>query len=124
MSGRGVGMDVVRRNVEGMGGRITVESTPGRGCRFTLGLPLTLAVLDGTRSASSAASRLRPVSPARATGLEDRSSAKVRKPARWSASRTDGATGSAATSVLNGAGGIAGEGIWGGHTGLLFIFFY
>ena len=47
VSGRGVGMDVVRRNVEGMGGRITVESTPGRGCRFTLGLPLTLAVLDG-----------------------------------------------------------------------------
>jgi two-component system chemotaxis sensor kinase CheA len=47
VSGRGVGMDVVRRNVEALGGRITVESTPGRGCRFTLGLPLTLAVLDG-----------------------------------------------------------------------------
>ncbi|MHB2169729.1 chemotaxis protein CheA [Alsobacter sp. R-9] len=47
VSGRGVGMDVVRRNVEALGGRITVESTPGRGCKFTLGLPLTLAVLDG-----------------------------------------------------------------------------
>ena len=47
VSGRGVGMDVVRRNVEALGGRITVESNPGRGCRFTLGLPLTLAVLDG-----------------------------------------------------------------------------
>lgn len=47
VSGRGVGMDVVRSNVEALGGRITVESTPGRGCRFTLGLPLTLAVLDG-----------------------------------------------------------------------------
>jgi two-component system chemotaxis sensor kinase CheA len=47
VSGRGVGMDVVRSNVEALGGRITVESTPGRGCKFTLGLPLTLAVLDG-----------------------------------------------------------------------------
>ncbi|WP_293853354.1 chemotaxis protein CheA [uncultured Alsobacter sp.] len=47
VSGRGVGMDVVRRNVEALGGRITVESTPGKGCKFTLGLPLTLAVLDG-----------------------------------------------------------------------------
>ena len=47
VSGRGVGMDVVRRNVEALGGRITVESSPGRGCKFTLGLPLTLAVLDG-----------------------------------------------------------------------------
>jgi two-component system, chemotaxis family, sensor kinase CheA len=47
VSGRGVGMDVVRRNVEALGGRITVESVPGKGCKFTLGLPLTLAVLDG-----------------------------------------------------------------------------
>ena len=36
VSGRGVGMDVVRRNVEALGGRITVEIDPGRGCRFTL----------------------------------------------------------------------------------------
>ncbi len=47
VSGRGVGMDVVRRNVETLGGRITVDSEPGRGCRFTLALPLTLAVVDG-----------------------------------------------------------------------------
>ncbi|MDJ1158047.1 chemotaxis protein CheA [Chelatococcus sp. SYSU_G07232] len=47
VSGRGVGMDVVRRNVEALGGRITVDSDPGRGCRFTMSLPLTLAVLDG-----------------------------------------------------------------------------
>jgi two-component system chemotaxis sensor kinase CheA len=47
ISGRGVGMDVVRRNVEALGGRITVHSEPGHGCRFSLSLPLTLAVLDG-----------------------------------------------------------------------------
>jgi two-component system, chemotaxis family, sensor kinase CheA len=47
VSGRGVGMDVVKRNVEHLGGRITVSSDPGRGCIFTLSLPLTLAVLDG-----------------------------------------------------------------------------
>ena len=47
ISGRGVGMDVVRRNVEALGGRITVHSDPGHGCRFALSLPLTLAVLDG-----------------------------------------------------------------------------
>jgi two-component system chemotaxis sensor kinase CheA len=47
ISGRGVGMDVVRRNVVELGGRITIASAPGRGSRFTLTLPLTLAVLDG-----------------------------------------------------------------------------
>ena len=47
VSGRGVGMDVVRRNVNALGGRIQVQSTTGRGTRFTLIIPLTLAVLDG-----------------------------------------------------------------------------
>ena len=47
VSGRGVGMDVVRRNITSLGGRITVHSTPGKGTRFTLIIPLTLAVLDG-----------------------------------------------------------------------------
>ncbi len=47
VSGRGVGMDVVRRNVVSLGGRITVSSKPGKGCRMTLSLPLTLAVMDG-----------------------------------------------------------------------------
>jgi two-component system, chemotaxis family, sensor kinase CheA len=46
-SGRGVGMDVVRRNITNLGGRIQVQSTPGEGTRFTLVIPLTLAVLDG-----------------------------------------------------------------------------
>lgn len=47
VSGRGVGMDVVKRNIQKIGGRITVMSEPGVGSRFTLALPLTLAVLDG-----------------------------------------------------------------------------
>jgi two-component system chemotaxis sensor kinase CheA len=47
ISGRGVGMDVVKRSVQALGGRITIVSTPGQGSRFSLSLPLTLAVLDG-----------------------------------------------------------------------------
>lgn len=47
LSGRGVGMDVVRRSIEGLGGRISITSTPGHGSIFSLSLPLTLAVLDG-----------------------------------------------------------------------------
>ena len=47
VSGRGVGMDVVKRKIQDLGGRITIASEPGQGTRFTLALPLTLAVLDG-----------------------------------------------------------------------------
>ena len=47
LSGRGVGMDVVRRKIQNIGGRVNIASNPGRGARFTLTLPLTLAVLDG-----------------------------------------------------------------------------
>lgn len=47
ISGRGVGMDVVRTNVEALGGRIEISSTPGQGTAFTMVLPLTLAILDG-----------------------------------------------------------------------------
>jgi two-component system chemotaxis sensor kinase CheA len=47
ISGRGVGMDVVRRSIQALGGRITIASTPGKGSTFTMSLPLTLAVLDG-----------------------------------------------------------------------------
>lgn len=47
LSGRGVGMDVVRRNIEKLRGRVEIGSTPGRGSRFTVFLPLTLAIIDG-----------------------------------------------------------------------------
>lgn len=47
ISGRGVGMDVVRKNVEALRGRIDITSTPGKGSTFTIRLPLTLAVIDG-----------------------------------------------------------------------------
>lgn len=47
VSGRGVGMDVVRQNVKELGGRIVIESEAGQGSTFTLTLPLTLAVSDG-----------------------------------------------------------------------------
>ncbi|UOA27255.1 chemotaxis protein CheA [Pseudosulfitobacter sp. DSM 107133] len=47
LSGRGVGMDVVRNAIQSLGGRITITSTPGEGTTFSISLPLTLAVLDG-----------------------------------------------------------------------------
>ena len=47
ISGRGVGMDVVKRSIHALGGRISISSVPGKGSTFTLSLPLTLAVLDG-----------------------------------------------------------------------------
>ena len=47
VSGRGVGMDVVRRNVREFGGHVEVNSQPGRGTRMTVRLPLTLAIMDG-----------------------------------------------------------------------------
>jgi len=47
ISGRGVGMDVVKRNIESLRGRVEISSTPGRGTTFTIRLPLTLAVIDG-----------------------------------------------------------------------------
>ena len=47
LSGRGVGMDVVKTQISSLGGRVTIESTPGVGTKFSISLPLTLAVLDG-----------------------------------------------------------------------------
>ncbi len=47
LSGRGVGMDVVRRNIQALGGEVQLESAPGRGTRVVIRLPLTLAILDG-----------------------------------------------------------------------------
>lgn len=47
LSGRGVGMDVVKRNIRALGGTIDVRSTANKGSTFTIRLPLTLAILDG-----------------------------------------------------------------------------
>jgi len=47
LSGRGVGMDVVRRNVRDLGGSVGVKSVSGKGSIFTIALPLTLAIIDG-----------------------------------------------------------------------------
>ncbi len=47
VSGRGVGMDVVKKNIEALRGRIDISSTRGQGTTFTIRLPLTLAVIDG-----------------------------------------------------------------------------
>jgi two-component system chemotaxis sensor kinase CheA len=47
LSGRGVGLDVVRREIQALGGRVSIQSTPGLGTSFTIALPLTLAVLEG-----------------------------------------------------------------------------
>ena len=47
VAGRGVGMDVVRRNIEMLHGRVEIDTTPGVGTRFLMRLPLTLAIIDG-----------------------------------------------------------------------------
>lgn len=47
ISGRGVGMDVVKRNIDKLNGRVDVKSTPGHGTTIILRIPLTLAIIDG-----------------------------------------------------------------------------
>lgn len=47
VSGRGVGMDVVKRNIEALNGSVSIESTAGRGSTFRIRLPLTMAIVDG-----------------------------------------------------------------------------
>ena len=47
LSGRGVGMDIVKKSVQALGGSITLTSTPGEGTRFRIRLPLTMAILEG-----------------------------------------------------------------------------
>lgn len=61
VSGRGVGMDVVRSNIGNLGGRIQIQSVLGRGTKFTLILPLTLAVLDGMMIAVSSETYILPL---------------------------------------------------------------
>lgn len=61
ISGRGVGMDVVKRSIQALGGRISIASRPGKGSTFTMSLPLTLAVLDGMVVSTSAQTLVVPL---------------------------------------------------------------
>ncbi|MGH8231480.1 MAG: chemotaxis protein CheW, partial [Steroidobacteraceae bacterium] len=61
ISGRGVGMDVVKRNVEELGGSIEVHSETGKGSRFRITLPLTLAIVDGQTVAVGSESYIVPL---------------------------------------------------------------
>ncbi len=61
LSGRGVGLDVVRRNVGELNGAIKVESEPGQGTRFIIRLPLTLAIVDGMRVGVGAETYILPL---------------------------------------------------------------
>lgn len=62
LSGRGVGLDVVRSEVHALGGRITIASDPGEGTTFTIVLPLTLAVLEGMVIEIAGQSMIIPIS--------------------------------------------------------------
>lgn len=62
ISGRGVGMDVVRRNVQELGGRISLKSSLGKGMTIQLALPLTLAVMDGMIVKASSETYVMPIS--------------------------------------------------------------
>ena len=62
VSGRGVGMDVVKRSIQALGGRISISSVPGKGSTFTLSLPLTLAVLDGMVVSAASQTLVAPLS--------------------------------------------------------------
>jgi two-component system chemotaxis sensor kinase CheA len=62
ISGRGVGMDVVKRSIGSLGGRIAIVSTPGKGSTFTMSLPLTLAVLDGMVVSAGGQTLIAPLS--------------------------------------------------------------
>jgi two-component system chemotaxis sensor kinase CheA len=62
ISGRGVGMDVVKRSIAALGGRISIASTPGKGSTFTMSLPLTLAVLDGMVVSAAGQTLIAPLS--------------------------------------------------------------
>lgn len=53
ISGRGVGLDVVKTSIENLRGKVEVDSTPGKGTKFSIFLPLTLAIIDGMLVKSS-----------------------------------------------------------------------
>ena len=62
LSGRGVGMDVVKSAISALGGRVSIQSAPGQGTTFSISLPLTLAVLDGMVVRSAGETLVVPIS--------------------------------------------------------------
>lgn len=60
-SGRGVGMDVVMRNIEKIGGSLSVDSTPGKGMSVIMQIPLTLAIIDGMQVSVGGLSYILPL---------------------------------------------------------------
>lgn len=60
-SGRGVGMDVVQKNLEKVGGSISIDSVPGKGTTFTIKIPLTLAIVDGMAVAVGGGTFIMPI---------------------------------------------------------------
>ncbi|MFT9385806.1 chemotaxis protein CheA [Acetobacter sp.] len=62
LSGRGVGMDVVKQAILSLGGRVSIQSVQGEGTTFSLSLPLTLAVLDGMLIAAANSTMVIPIS--------------------------------------------------------------
>lgn len=63
VSGRGVGMDVVKRNIDALRGRVSLESVPGQGTTISVRIPLTLAIIDDCRSRSRTAISSCPCPP-------------------------------------------------------------
>lgn len=61
VSGRGVGMDIVKRGIDALRGTIAIDSTPGRGCTLTVRVPLTLAVIRGFCVGSAGTTYVIPV---------------------------------------------------------------
>lgn len=62
ISGRGVGMDVVKQAIMSLGGRVVISSVPGKGTTFSLSLPLTLAILDGMLITAAETTMVIPIS--------------------------------------------------------------
>lgn len=63
LSGRGVGMDVVKNAVQALGGRVAITSVPGKGTTFSIVLPLTLAVMDGMVISVAGETMVVPIMP-------------------------------------------------------------
>ncbi|MEI9890116.1 MAG: chemotaxis protein CheA [Caulobacteraceae bacterium] len=83
ISGRGVGMDVVKRSINALGGRISINSTPGKGSVFTMSLPLTLAVLDGMVVSAAGQTLIAPLSAIIETLQPKTSEVKAIGPNAW-----------------------------------------